>query len=123
MTAKIIPLRKTTAPPRKLGKHGRQLWDAVTGEVVVEDAAGIEMLTLTCQALDRAENCREQIDRDGELLRTKAGIKENPLLKTELANRAFVVRTMSRLGLELDPVKAIGRPAGSFNFGKAGDAN
>jgi hypothetical protein len=37
---------------------------------------------------------------------------KKPLLKAELANRAFAVRTLARLGLDLDPVKPVGRPPG-----------
>ena len=37
-----------------------------------------------------------------------------PLLKHELAARAFVVRTLARLGLDLEPVRAgPGRPPGA----------
>jgi hypothetical protein len=36
-----------------------------------------------------------------------------------LANRAFVVRTLSRLGLEFEPVKSVGRP--SQGLGWKGD--
>src|SRR5262245_2946150 len=45
-----------TAPPRKLGKHGRQLWDRVQAEFGITDIGGIELLTLCCQSLDRAES-------------------------------------------------------------------
>jgi hypothetical protein len=70
------------------------------------------LLTLACQSLDRAESCRAEIDRDGEIIRSKTGTKEHPLLKHELAARAFVARTLHRLGLDVEPVRPIGRPAG-----------
>jgi hypothetical protein len=54
---------------------------------------------------------RVQIDQDGECIRTKTGPGDHPLLKHELAARAFVVRTLGRLGLDLEPVRAgPGRP-------------
>ena len=66
-----------------------------------------------CQALDRAEACREKIDREGETMRLKAGlVKDHPLLKHELANRAFVTRCIGRLGLDVEAIKPVGRPAG-----------
>jgi hypothetical protein len=43
---------------------------------------------------------------------TKSGMREHPLLKGELANRAFVCRSLHRLGLNLEVVKPIGRPRG-----------
>jgi hypothetical protein len=52
-----------------------------------------------------------QIDKDGEILRAKGTVREHPLLKAEIACRAFVVRTLGRLGLDLEPVRAgPGRP-------------
>jgi hypothetical protein len=55
---------------------------------------------------------RDQIDRDGEVIRTKQGLRDHPGLKHELANRSFVVRTLSRLGLDVEAIKPVGRPAG-----------
>jgi hypothetical protein len=53
----------------------------------------------------------EQIDRDGEVVRHRGGVKEHPALKIELAARSFVVRTLQRLGLNYEPVRAkAGRP-------------
>jgi hypothetical protein len=80
-------------------------------EYQIEDPGGIEMLTAACQQLDRAESLREQIDQDGDIIRTKAGLRDHPGLKHELAARAFVVRTLARLGLDLEAVKPVGRPA------------
>jgi hypothetical protein len=97
------------APP--LGDVGRALWDRVNSEYAIEDAGGVAMLTLACSALDRASRCREQIDKDGELVHTKSGAREHPLIKAELAAMAFVVRTLARLGLNFEPVRSgVGRP-------------
>jgi hypothetical protein len=60
------------------------------------------MLTHAAQALDRAEKYAEQIDAEGATIETKHGLKEHPLLKHELAARAFVVRTLQRLGLDVE---------------------
>jgi hypothetical protein len=124
MAAKLKLIKQgspASNPPRKLGKHGGQLWRSVIAEYVIEDCSGIEMLAQACAALDRAENCREQIDADGELLRTKNGVRENPLCKIELANRAFLVRTLGRLGLDSEPLKQIGRPPARGFTGYADD--
>jgi hypothetical protein len=98
------------APSRALGKHGRSLWNRVQSEYEVQDAGGLEMLLQACAALDRAENLRLEIDRDGEVIRTRSGVKDHPALKHELACRAFVVRTLARLGLNFEAVKPVGRP-------------
>ena len=114
-TLKLVPQTPPdlTAPPRHLGEHGLTLWRSVTSEYGIEDAGGVEMLLLACQSLDRAEECRAQIDADGEIIRTKAGMRENPLLKSELANRSFVCRTLARLGLDVEAIKPTGRPPGA----------
>lgn len=118
MTVRKLKLVPSTppqpgAPPRPLGKHGMALWRSVTAEYAIEDAGGVELLCMACSALDRAEACREQIDRDGETIRTKTtGLKDHPVLKHELANRAFVVRTLGRLGLDVEAIKPVGRPGG-----------
>jgi hypothetical protein len=97
-------------PLRKLDKHGRKLWDAVMSEYSIPDSGGLEMLTQACLALGRAERCREAIDADGEMIRSKGGHREHPLLKHELAARSFVVRTLQRLNLDAEAIKAPGRP-------------
>ena len=87
----VKPAATNNQPARTLGKHGQNLWSRVTSEYAIEDAAGRELLTLACQALDRAEALREAIDRDGELLMLRTGgLREHPGIKLELANRAFV---------------------------------
>jgi len=53
----------------------------------------------------------EQIDNDGEVIRARGQIKDHPALKHELAARAFVVRTLSRLGLNFERC-GHGRPPG-----------
>jgi hypothetical protein len=104
-------------PPRSLGKPGRSLWDRIMREYAIRDAGGIELLLLACEATDRAASLRDQIDRDGELIPTRSGLKEHPGLKAELANRAFVSRTLKRLGLDVEPVRpGVGRPGGGIGW-------
>jgi hypothetical protein len=98
------------APPRPLDSHGMALWDSVMAEYAIVDRGGIELLAQACSALDRAEALREAIDRDGEVIATRNGPKVHPGCKDELACRAFVVRTLERLGLNVEAVKPPGRP-------------
>jgi len=103
-------------PPRDLGKPGRALWDRVQAEYDVSDVAGIELLAQACTALSAAEALREEINRDGPVLRNRRGsVRDHPALKHELAARAFVVRTLTKLGLNFEPLRnAAGRPPGSI---------
>jgi hypothetical protein len=103
----------TPEPPRTLGEAGLALWRRVNAEYDISDAAGVEMLCQACTTLDRAEGLRSEIDRDGAVLVSRGQIRDNPCLKHELAARAFIVRTLSRLGLSFEPLRATpGRPPG-----------
>ena len=111
---KVVPATPPdpTSPLPNLAEPGLNLWRTVMGEYDIADSGGREMLAQACKALDRAEACAEHIKRDGEVIRTKAGPKDHPALKHELANRAFVVRTLARLGLDVEAIKPVGRPPG-----------
>jgi phage terminase small subunit len=99
-------------PPRPLGPAGQALWRRICGDYDISDAAGVELLTLACEALDRAQACREVIDRHGvaQVHKDSGVIRENPLCKIELANRSYVAKQLERLGINEAPVKAIGKP-------------
>jgi hypothetical protein len=80
---------------------------------VVDDAAGIQMLLQCCLALDRLEALAEQISRDGEVIRSRGGVRSHPGLKDEVALRSFVCRTLRSMGLNYEPVRlGSGRPPG-----------
>ena len=120
MTDKKVPKLKlvtpemaeaTLTPPRKLAGHGLALWNSILAEYMIDDVAGREMLALACAALETAEACAAQVAADGVVIRTKGGvIREHPSIRGELANRSFVVRRLSKLGLDVEPLKAMGRP-------------
>jgi hypothetical protein len=85
----------------------------VLKEYDVSDVAGRAMLTQCCETADRISALAEEIERDGAVIRTREGLKDHPCLKPELAARAFLVRTLCRLGLNFEPLHASpGRPPG-----------
>jgi hypothetical protein len=105
------------SPPRKLGPHGQRLWDRVQAEYGIRDTGGLELLAQACAALDRAEALAEAIARDGDVIYSRAGApRSHPAVKDELACRAFVTRTLERLGLNIEPVKSPGRPPTPFGW-------
>ena len=84
---------------------------------MIHDTGGIELLAQACQALDRAENLAEAIARDGDVIHTRTGVpKTHPAVKDELACRAFVVKTLERLGLNVETIKPMGRPPKPFGW-------
>lgn len=101
------------SPPRPLGAHGRQLWHRVQSEYRITDCGGVELLSQACAAEDTAESLAEAIARDGHVIHSRTGVpRTHPAVKDELACRAFVVRTLERLGLNVEAVKSPGRPPG-----------
>ena len=98
------------SPPRSLGKVGQALWMSIMRDYAISDSGGLETLAQAAAAAERAADCAVQIERDGALIMTKNGPRDHPLLKHELANRAFVVRSLVRLGINIEPVRPIGRP-------------
>ena len=79
----------------------------------VADRGGVELLAQACAALDRAEVLAAAIATDGAIFYTRTGVPRSHLaVKDELACQAFVVRTLERLGLNVEAVKPVGRPPG-----------
>jgi hypothetical protein len=106
----IPPGLARISPPRPLGPDGTGLWNRVMAAYRIEDEGGIELLAQACAALDRAEALAAAIAEDGAVIRTQSGPKSHPACKDELACRAFVTRTLERLGLNVEIVKSPGRP-------------
>ena len=97
-------------PPRKLGPAGESLWSRIQSEYRIEDVGEIELLMQACLAADRVDELAAIIDQDGARVVTKTGLRDHPCLKHELAARAFIVKTLQRLGVTNEPLKSIGRP-------------
>jgi hypothetical protein len=106
------------SPPRALGSYGLSLWTKVMSEYAISDTGGLEILAQICAAEDRAESLAESIARDGAVVYSRAGVpRSHPAVKDELACRAFVVRSLERLGLNVEAVKpAPGRPPRPFGW-------
>jgi hypothetical protein len=104
-------------PPRKFGRAGRSLWDAITTEYQVDDAGGRALLEQCCLANDRLEALAARVDEDGETIRTRTGItKVHPGLPEELALRSLICKTLERLGVNLEVIKPVGRPPRGFGW-------
>ena len=107
----VTPATGVIPPPRPLGKHGQRLWEDVQRTYGIADRGGVELLAQACGALDVVEALAEAIERDGPILYGRAGPKAHPAVKDQIAGRAFVVRTLERLGLNVEAIKpGPGRP-------------
>jgi hypothetical protein len=117
----VSPETTGGSPPRDLDQHGRKLWDEIQAAYGITDRGGVELLAQACAALDRAEALAAAIATDGAIVYTRTGVpRSHPAVKDELACRAFVVRTLERLGLNVEAVRPVGRPTSSAGWsGKA----
>ena len=79
----------------------------------INDEAAREILWQACSAADTAEQLATAIRADGVVVQTKTGLRGRyPGLKGELAARSFVVRSLQRIGLTVQPIRSgPGRPA------------
>lgn len=102
--------RVAFAGPPGLGKTGANLWQVMTTEYRVSDGAGGETLRQICAAADRAAEYAAVIDAEGPMVGSKMHPREHPLVKHELAARAFVVRGLARLRSQFEPTRRVGRP-------------
>ena len=86
-------------------------------EYGIADRGGIELLAQAAAAVDRIESLRAAIDRDGEVVIVRGVPRAHPGLRDELAGRAFVVRTLERLGLNVEAIKSgPGRPPRAYGW-------
>jgi hypothetical protein len=111
-----LPSSTRARPPATLGEAGSSLWNRVQIEYDIRDCGGLEMLAQACHAADRAARLKAQIDKDGEVIRGRSGIRAHPALKEELACRGFIVRTLHRLGLDVEAVRPLGRPGTAIGW-------
>ena len=110
---KLVSSNVTTAKPAsEFGPGGQQLWTNITDEYTIEDAGGVALLRQLCHAQDRVDQLAAQIEIDGPVVYVKGTPRAHPALRDELQGRAFITRTIARLGLNFEPVKPVGRPAG-----------
>jgi hypothetical protein len=82
-----------------------KLWRQVHAEFQFDDIGGIELLAQACAGIDRAESLAARIEADGELIRGPQGLKCHPGIREEMSARAFVVRTLMKLGLNYEPLR------------------
>jgi hypothetical protein len=112
-TLKVVaPALDRPTPPAHLGDDGRKLWEGVQLEYRIDDPAGLELLRQAAEATDRIASCRRQIDEAGELLVVKGVPRANPLCAVERDARSALVRCLRNLNLDIEPLKARGRPPG-----------
>jgi P27 family predicted phage terminase small subunit len=87
-----------------VGLRGRAvtLWREVQMQWAL-DPAGLELLRLACEAMSRAEECADVVNREGASFRDKWGQpKAHPIALLERDHRAQAARHLAALGVSLE---------------------
>ncbi len=92
---------KPIEPPAHLSDRSKALWH----EVVPRTAASPERLAViqvALETLDRADQAREQLDREGLTFATETtgAVHVHPLVKVERDARSSFVRVWTSIGLD-----------------------
>ena len=102
-------------PPAHLSDESKGTWrDLLREWPSIADVAGLRILRVALESFDRAQEAREEIDRDGMTVMDRFNqVRPHPLLATERDNRAAFLAGMKALNLDLEPLRdGPGRPGG-----------
>ena len=113
---------KLPKPPKGLTAEARSFWRSIQSEYEIFDAGGLAVLDRAAEALDSLRAAQAVVRRLGPVVegpgRSVAGkrepgaVKANPACAVERDSRAAFLGALKQLNLDLEPLKAIGRPAG-----------
>jgi len=99
-------------PPEPLTADGFRLWSAITTEYRL-DIAALEILALACEAYSRSRQAGAILDKEGLMSSNRFGdVREHPAMKAERDARGQCLVALKMIGLNLEPIGDIGRPAG-----------
>jgi P27 family predicted phage terminase small subunit len=87
-------------PPAHLSARSRKLWGDVVAEFQFE-AVDLERLRLACEALDRCEQARAIVAKEGPIIRDRFGqTRPHPAIAIERDARIAALRGLRELGIE-----------------------
>ena len=96
------PKPAATAPTH-LTAASKRLFGRIAGEYELQ-AQHVELLTLACEARDRAEQARKAIAKDGPYMSDRyGGLKAHPAIAVERDSRLAFGRLLRQLDLDDDP--------------------
>jgi hypothetical protein len=105
---------ESSAPPRKLGKSGNDLWNRINMDFVLQDETERETLCQIAEAADQIQDLIGAINQEGAIIENDKGVRRAHAAYTVVRQyRTFIVRSLERLKAHHRPTKILGRPARS----------
>jgi phage terminase small subunit len=107
---------KPRRAPVHLGAEGSKLWQELTDEYGIVDAAGLTLVTLASECKDRMAAAQAAIVKHGEVVVDRYGSpKLNPTCSLEKDARNGLLSALKALCLDLEPVReGPGRPPAQY---------
>src|SRR5450759_2200735 len=86
--------------PAHLGPAGRRLWRRVHAEYRIDEGHAVELLRMACEAVDRCEQAREMVEREGLTVEGRfGGQMVHPAVTIERDSAIRASRLLRELGL------------------------
>ena len=103
--------QKIQLPPAHLRAAGCDLWRSTLNDWDLE-GADLVVLATACECLDRLEQIRAALDKDGIVLEDPSGRKRShPLLAAEAQAHGVLLRAWNQLNLTDEEPPRVGRPS------------
>jgi P27 family predicted phage terminase small subunit len=110
-----IEVSRLPQPPAHLSQSTAQWWQTTVDRYVLEEHH-LRLLQLCCEAWDRCQKAREQLDAEGLTVTGAQGVKPHPCIAIERDARLAVARLVRELDLDVEPpVSERNGPAGIFS--------
>ena len=98
------------AAPDHFSDEVKSLWDSILTEYDLESSERA-ILKVGLEAYDRAQVCRQQIDKEGPTITDPSGrVRAHPALQAEKNAISAYLQAFRLLALNEEPPKPIGRP-------------
>jgi phage terminase small subunit len=110
-----IEVYRPPPPPDHLSRSTQQWWQITLERYVLEEHH-LRLLQLACEAWDRGQRAREQLEQEGLTVSGRQGVRPHPCIAIERDARLAVARLVRELDLDTEPpVSARVGPAGLFS--------
>jgi P27 family predicted phage terminase small subunit len=107
-------MKRNIRAPAGLSAEARRWWRQLVEEYEIEDSGGRLILLTMFEAFDRMRAAQKIISEEGETVKDRfEQLKAHPMVAVERDSRAAFYAGLRALNLDLEPLKAIGRPGGS----------